>query len=64
MRGMERAVFVSALAVGVLVFFRPTRPVGRVLLAIWIVVAWPLAWLARAAGAGVAPAPPEDPRLS
>ena len=47
-RGVERAVFVSALALGVLVFFRPTRPLGRVLLALWLVLAWPLAWISRA----------------
>ena len=43
----ERFVLLGAVAVGVLMFFRPTRIVGRVLLALWLVVAWPVAWLRR-----------------
>jgi len=62
-RAVERAVFVSALAVGALVFFRPTRPLGRVLLAIWFVVAWPLAWVGRAVETRPVPSPgPGEPR--
>jgi len=49
-RAVERTVLVTALALGVLVFFRRTRSLGRVLLALWLAVAWPLAWLWRALG--------------
>jgi hypothetical protein len=55
-RGVERSVLVTALAVAALVFFRPTRPIGRVLLAVWLVIAWPLAWIWHSLGHSASPA--------
>jgi hypothetical protein len=48
--GLERAVLVTGLAAVALIFFRPTRRVGRVLIHVWLAVAWPVAWIWRAVG--------------